>query len=105
MEKAEHAERLRAAMARRNLDRRAVGDAVGVKPRTITNWTRGAHMPGPNEREALRRLFPGYDDPGDGVVIAIMGSELTEDRRYALVAAYKRLLREQQEGADAATGA
>lgn len=97
MEKQEHAARLRSAMAARNLDRATVADSVGVVVRTVTNWTTGATMPKPGERAALRQLLPAYDEPGDSVVIAIMGSELTEDRRYALLAEYKRLLREQDE--------
>lgn len=104
MDKPEHAERLRAAIARRGLDRKDVAAVVGVNVRTVTNWTTGKTLPEPAEREALRKLFPSYDDPGDFVVVAIMGSELTEDRRYALVATYKRLLREQQEGSGSLTG-
>lgn len=96
MEKAEHASRLRAAMARRGLDRQAVADVVGVGVRTVTNWTTGKTMPPPVEREALRQLLPAYDTPGDAVEIAIMGADqLTEDRRHMLLGTYKRLLREQ----------
>jgi transcriptional regulator with XRE-family HTH domain len=98
MEKAEHGARLRIAMAQRGLDRQAVADAVGSTPRSVTNWTTGEHFPDPTQREALRKMFPGYDDPGVPVEIAIMNSELTEDRRYALVGTYKRMLREQAEG-------
>ena len=47
MDKAEHAARLRAAMATRNADRRVVADAVGVSVRTVTNWSTGATMPNP----------------------------------------------------------
>lgn len=104
MDKAEHASRLRAAMASRGVDRKVVADAVGVNTRTVTNWTTGTTMPDPNDRAALRTLFPAYDDPGDSVMVAIMGADLTEDRRYALLATYKRLLREQADDA-ASTGA
>lgn len=102
MDKAEHGRRLRTAMAGRGLERKDVSAAVNVAERTITNWTTGKTMPSERERIALRRLFPGYDDPGDPVEIAIMSSDLTEDRRYALVGTYKRLLREQTEGGSAA---
>lgn len=98
MEKAEHGARLRTAMAAAPMERGVVADAVGVNIRTVTNWTTGKTMPSDRERHLLRQLFPGYDAPGDPVEIAIMNSELTEDRRYALVGTYKRLLREQSEG-------
>lgn len=55
-------------------------------------------MPDDTARAALRRLFPGYDDPGDPVEVAIMHSDLTEDRRHAVISTYKRLAREQAEG-------
>lgn len=102
MDKAEHGRRLRTAMAARGLERKGVSLAVGVNERTVTNWTTGKTLPDDSDRAALRQLFPGYDDPGDPVEVAIMSSGLTEDRRYALVGTYKRLLREQAEGTAAA---
>lgn len=101
MDKAEHGLRLKAAMASKGMDRRDVRDVVGVEVRTVTNWTTGQTMPGDTERAALRKLFPGYDDPGDAVEIAVRGSALTEDRQYVVIATYKRLLREQSEGVTA----
>lgn len=98
MDKNEHGTRLRTAMARGNLNRQVVADTVGVSLRTVTNWITGKTMPSDRERAALQKMFPGYNDPGDPVEVAIMSSELTEDRRYALVGTYKRLLREQAEG-------
>lgn len=98
MDKAEHGARLRAAMGAKKIDRQGVVDATGRSKRTVTNWTSGETMPSPAERAALRNLFPGYDDPGDPVEVAIMHSELTEDRQYMLVGTYKRMLREQAEG-------
>ena len=89
-------------MAARGADRTTVVDATGVAVRTVTNWTTGKTMPSNTERASLRRLFPGYDEPGDPVEVAIMSSELTEDRKYALVGNYKRMLREQAEGTQAA---
>lgn len=80
------------------MDRGVVAVAADVNKRTVTNWTTGQTMPSERERAALRKLLPGYDDPGDPVEVAIMNSELTEDRRYALVGVYKRMLREQAEG-------
>lgn len=101
MEKAEHGKRLKAAMAGRGMDRKAVEDAVGRGPRTVTNWTTGNTMPDDVDRAKLRKLFPGYDDPGDAVEVAVRGSALTEDRQYDVIATYKRLLREQAEGSRA----
>lgn len=98
MDKAEHGKRLRAAMGAARVDRRDVSEATGRGVRTVTNWTNGVTMPDGAELAALRKLFPGYDDPGDPVEVSVMNSELTEDRRYALLATYKRLLREQSEG-------
>lgn len=98
MNKVEHGTRLRTAMAQKATDRQTVAVALQVNPRTVTNWTTGKTLPNDRERAALRKLFPGYDDPGDPVEVAIMNSGLTEDRRYALVGTYKRLLREQSEG-------
>lgn len=97
MDKQEHGSRLAAAMAGKGSDRQVVADATGRDVRTVTNWTRGKTLPSAIERGVLRKLFPGYDDPGDPVEVAIMHSELTEDRRYALLATYKRLMREQSE--------
>lgn len=105
MDKAEHAARLREAMARKGVERKDVAEYVGKGVRTVTNWTSAVTMPDPADRAALRELFPSYDDPGDSVEVAIMGSELTEDRRYSLIGTYKRMLREQaEEGARSITG-
>lgn len=98
MDKDEHGRRLSRAMAERRTDRGAVAAAADVKPRTVTNWKIGASMPGEQERAVLRRMFPGYDDPGDPVEVAILHCELTEDRQHTLIGTYKRLLREQSEG-------
>lgn len=98
MEKEEHGKRLAAAMASKGHERQVVADATGRDVRTVTNWTRGKTMPSAIEKAALRQLFPGYDDPGDPVEVAVMNSDLTEDRRYALLSTYKRLMREQREG-------
>lgn len=97
MDKQEHGSRLAAAMAGKGFERQVVADATGRDVRTVTNWTRGKTMPSAIERAALQRLFPGYDNPGDPVEVSILNSELTEDRRYALLSTYKRLLREQAE--------
>lgn len=101
MEKAEHGRRLAAAMARARAGRQVVADATGVKPRTVTNWTTGATMPSGQEMAALENLFPGYADAGDPVEVAILHSDLTEDRRHVVLGTYKRLLREQSEGGSA----
>lgn len=98
MNKSEHAERLRAAMARKGLERQDVADAVGVVTRTITNWTTGKTTPSERERIALRALLGPYDTAGDPVELAVRASELTEDRQDTVVGFYKRNLREQKEG-------
>jgi transcriptional regulator with XRE-family HTH domain len=99
MDKKEHGRRLAAAMAAKAVSRKDVAEVVGRKVRTITNWTSGAHMPSPDEREILRRMFPGYDSLGDPVVVAVLGSDLTEDRQQYVIGYYKEKLREQREAA------
>lgn len=101
MEKKEHGAKLKTALAARGWERKDLVAAVNVSLRTVTNWTTGANLPNDNDRQVLRKLFPGYDDPGDAVEVAIMSSHLTEDRKYALIGNYKRLLREQAEGSRA----
>lgn len=96
MDKEEHGRRLKAAMARQRMDRQAVADFVGVKPRTITNWTTGTTMPDDGDRVALRELFPGYDDGGDQVESAVRSSELIEWRQDAVLSTYKKHLHEQR---------
>lgn len=86
-------------MAAKGIAREGVADYVGVAIRTVTNWTTGKTMPDDSDRAVLRQMFPGYDSPGDPVEVAILHSELTEDRRYSLLGTYKRLLREQEESA------
>lgn len=99
MDKHAHGERLKLAIGRRpDVDRQVVADATGVKPRTVTNWTSGETMPTPAQRDALRGLLGDYDVDGDPVEVALANSELTEDRRYAVLSVYKRHLREQVEG-------
>lgn len=99
MEKSEHAKLLRAAMTERGLRARAVADFVGVSSRTVGNWiSRSAPtMPGIEDRAALRRLFPGYDQDGDPVEVALRASELHEWRQDAVLSVYKRNLHEQRE--------
>lgn len=98
MDKAEHGLKLKAAMAGRGMDRGDVAAVVGKNERTVTNWTSGSTMPDSIDRAKLRKLFPNYDNPGDAVEVAIMASDLTEDRRFMLIGSYKRMLREQVEG-------
>jgi transcriptional regulator with XRE-family HTH domain len=93
--KVAHGRALKDAMSRRSMGRETVAAAVGVKPRTITNWTSGTTMPEVREREILRKLLGPYDTAGDQVEVALAHSNLTEDRRYEVLALYKRLLRQQ----------
>jgi hypothetical protein len=97
MDKAEHAKRLRGAMAAKGLDRETVADATAHNVRTVTNWTRGFSMPSEGDRAILRRLLGPYDSAGDPVELAIQGSPLTRDRQLAVLSLYERLLREQRQ--------
>lgn len=99
MNKQEHGSRLKAAIARRGLDRDDVVAAIdGVRSaRTVTNWTSGATMPSEAQRVQLRELLGDYDNPGDPVEVAVKASRLTEDRQYNVLGVYKRELREQDE--------
>jgi transcriptional regulator with XRE-family HTH domain len=97
MDKVQHGLRLKAAMAAKGLGREDVATAAGVKPRTVTNWTRGATMPSDKERVLLRRLVGEYDSAGDPVEVAVRGSELQEWRQDAVLSTYKRHLHEQRE--------
>lgn len=97
MDKAEHASRLKQAMAAKGISNAALADAVGVGIRSVTNWRTAYSLPLPAERETLRRLFPGYDEAGDPVELAIRQSRLTEDRQYVVLGTYKRELRLQDE--------
>lgn len=97
MDKAEHGKRLATAMAAKRYGRQVIADATGRDVRTVTNWTHGKTLPSEAERIVLRRILGEYDAPGDPVELAIMASDLTEDRQLSALSAYKRLLREQRE--------
>lgn len=99
MDKQTHGALLKAAIGRRpDVNRQVVADATGVKARTVTNWTSGETMPSQGQLDALHALLGQYDAEGDSVEVALMNSQLTEDRRYAVLSVYKRHLREQTEG-------
>lgn len=97
MDKAEHAARLRTAMAERRLSRTTVADAVEVKVRTVTNWTTGETLPAEQDRIKLRNLLGPYDQTGDPVEVAIRRSGLSEWRQDILIGTYKKHLYEQGE--------
>lgn len=103
MDKAEHAAKLRAAIARSGHSRDVVADATGHQPRSVTNWTskKNPTMPDERTRAALRELLGNYDSPGDPVEIALDHSELVEWRRDTVRGFYKRHLSEQREGRSA----
>lgn len=106
MDKVEHGLRLKAAIAATpGCDRKVVAGWTNRDVRTVTNWTTGKTMPSDAERARLREAFPGYDDPGDPVEIAVRTSRLTEDRQYAVLGTYKRQLREQDEEDEGRRGA
>ena len=96
-DKQAHAEALRKAMGAKGLDQATVASLVARSKRTVGNWTSRTNptVPTEREREILRRALGPYDTQGDGVEVALAQSELTEDRRYEVLALYKRLLRQQ----------
>jgi transcriptional regulator with XRE-family HTH domain len=96
VDKQEHGLKLKAAMSLKGFDRQAVADATKVNARTVTNWTSGATMPSPRERDVLRRLLGPYDSDGDPVEQAIHRSELTAWRQAAVLSEYQRHLYEQR---------
>lgn len=97
MEKAEHANHLRRAMAIAGITNAQLAAALGVSTRTIVNWTSRTDptMPSDLMQENLRRLMPGYVDAGDPVEVAINHAELAPWRRAAMIAEYQRHLHEQ----------
>lgn len=100
MDKAEHARRLRDAIATsRRYGRDDVAAATGKGYRTVSNWVSETKptLPDDADRAILREMFPGYDEGGDPVEIAIKHSRLTEDRQYVVLGTYKRELRLQDE--------
>lgn len=99
MDKREHAARLRVAMAEGGYSRRVIADLTGHQPRTVTNWTTGATMPGDAERALLRKLLGPYDTPGDPMETALEHCELIDWRRDAVRSTYRRHLSEQRDSA------
>lgn len=99
MDTAEHAERLRQAIASKGITKTALADTVGVGLRTVVNWTstKSPTMPSEADRIKLHQVLGAYSDPGDPVEVAVRGSRLTEDRQYVVLGTYKRQLREQDE--------
>lgn len=95
-EQARQAKSLRRAMAVAGLTNHDLATALGVSPRTITNWrdTSGT-MPNEAYQESLRQLLPGYGDEGDPVEVALARTELDPWRQTDVLAVYKRHLHEQ----------
>lgn len=90
-------------MSEARVKRQTIADAVGVKPRTITNWRSGVGGPDPQQLKILREILGPYDlagESGDAVERALADSGLTEDRQLEVLAVYKRKLREQDAEAD-----
>jgi hypothetical protein len=96
-EKRNHAAALRKGMSLRRVTQETIATAVGRSKRTVGNWTSETKptVPTEGEREILRKLLGPYDTAGDQVEVALAHSNLTEDRRYEVLALYKRLLRQQ----------
>ena len=82
-------------MARKGFSRSDVAVAVGVKTRTVTNWTSGETMPTAVQREVLRRALGAYDSTGDPVEIAVRSSGLIKWRQDAVMTEYERHRHEQ----------
>lgn len=96
MDKQEHGQRLKAAMASRGLGRERIAGLLDVATRTVTNWTSGKTMPSDAERVKLRETLGPYDSPGDPVEVALSQSELIDWRRDEVRATYRRNLHEQR---------
>lgn len=94
----EHSIKLRRAIAVAQLTYADLAVALGVSPRTITNWTSKVNPTLPKDRdlEKLARLLPGYAESLDPIESAIRTStELAPFRQSQLIAEYQRLLHEQ----------
>lgn len=96
MDKAEHALRLKAAMAEKGLRREQIADVAGVNVRTVTNWTTGKTSTPEHDRVKLRRLLGDYDTIGDPVEVALAKSELADWRQDAVRSVYRKHLHEQR---------
>ena len=96
MEKAEHGKRLREAMTSRDIDNKALAEALEVNGKTVTNWRSGTTMPSSTDRANLRRILGAYDAEGDPVEVAVRGSELIDWRQDLVLSTYRRNLHEQR---------
>lgn len=97
MNKEQHAEALRRAIAEKRLSRAVVADYAEVGERTVTNWTTAKTMPSDRERVRLRELLGDYEATagGDAVEMAVRRSQLIEWRQDAVISTYKKHLYEQ----------
>ena len=94
----EHGRRLRKALALRpEVSRADLQVLTGRSYRTVTNWLNGHNTPQDEDRALLRGRLGDYERDADAVERALDASPLTEDRRYEVLAVYKRKLREQRE--------
>lgn len=98
MDRHEHADALRQAMAERQVGRQAIADATGKTYRSVSYWISRENptLPSEADRATLRRLLGPYDQATDPVERAILMSDLTQDRKHGLIGFYLRLRREQE---------
>lgn len=98
-------DRLHAARRRAGIRSQGeLADILGVSKRTVGNYERAVTRPIRMDPVIYDRLvqavghFENGDDErnGDPVEDAVRSCPLTEDRQYALLSLYKRLLREQE---------
>lgn len=86
-------------MVEKGIRARTLADAVGVNPRTVSNWTSRKHptMPGHEDRAKLRRVLGNYEAAGgDPVEVAVRRSQLVDWRQDAVMSFYRRNLAEQR---------
>lgn len=82
-------------MANADVKNGALAAMFKVSDGTVVNWRTGATLPSEAVRAQLARIFPGYDQGGDAVEVALARTGLVEWRRRAVMAEYERHLYEQ----------
>lgn len=99
VDKTDHAQLLRDALARAGLDKDDLALKLGVSARTVNNWTSRTSptLPSEKDRGRLRSELGRYDMPGDPVEVAVRSSQLVEWRQDAVISEYKRHLYQQRE--------
>lgn len=91
--------RIKRLREQRRWTQEQVGDALGVHPKTVSNWESGRNVPR-SSLGALEKLFgdalTADSEILDPVEAAIRASELHEWRQDRVLSEYKRNLHEQR---------